>query len=324
MRAVWLAIALLWLAGCASYPSPYEADGYAYDDGRGYNGVYDDSYYEDSYDWDSAWYRGHYGAYDVTRSYDPWFSLYWGWDYYGYPPYRPGYSRYNAYWPYYGHGWSAWDYHWWPSYGFSSWSYWNPWFGYGYWRPHYSGSDPRPHRSSRQALRELPGTGLPPSYRARPPQRSIHAGVPATPTRRYDDARYGRSRELIRGPSTAPSQRSAPASSPAAPVWSRPSPRQRDSDSAWSPRQTGGGGSSTARPASTPSSGASGRSSNWLRNDRGSASAPRSTSSSAPAPRSWSPPPSRSASSGGAPARSAPSSRSSGRSNDSARQRDDD
>ncbi len=181
MRLILLTLALLLLAGCVTYPGPYDYDDPYYQSSGGYSGVYDEQYYEQE---QYSYGRGYAGAYDVTHSYDPWFSLYWGWDYYGYAPYRHNYYsgryRYDPFYrPYYGYGWSAWDYLWWPSaryYGHRYYvpSYFGGWYGSGYyWRPYVHRRDDRDHhRSPRQAARDVRSEiGVPSTHSSRPAGR---------------------------------------------------------------------------------------------------------------------------------------------------------
>lgn len=198
MRLILLSL-VLTLSACASYPGPYDYDDPYYQSSTAYNGPYDDRYYDPD---DSVGYSGGYvGAYDVTHRYDPWFALYWGWDYYGYAPYRHNY--YNSYYgyghvpfyrPYYGYGWSAWDYLWWPSsgyygYGYHSRPYYGGWYGSGYyWHPRAHRRDD--HRSARQAAREV-RAGVPATYSSRPDARSRNYGGQSYGNRGYGVQSYG-------------------------------------------------------------------------------------------------------------------------------------
>ena len=156
MRIFALIVLALSLSACVT-------DGY-YEDGyyssSGYNGVYSDDYYE---------YDRHYGypaysAFDVRNRYDPYWSLFWGWDYYAYSPYRSGYFAYGLdpfYNPYYGwngfsygYGWPYTSFAWgWPSH-------------YGYWRPyrHHHDHGERARERGRDAAYGLRDHGLPAPY----------------------------------------------------------------------------------------------------------------------------------------------------------------
>lgn len=300
MRAAWLTIALLWLGGCASYPPPYEYDD-PYYASSGYNGVYDDAWYEDY----GPRYRG---VYDVTRSYDPWFSLYWTWDYYGYSPYRHGYW-YDRHDPFgrYGYGWSLRD-PWWASWHYSAWSpYWSPWYGSAwYWRPHYyrpSGGH-RDHPSSRQALREATPYGVPGSFRPRPQQRAASPGLP------------------VSGPRS--NARNQPAQTPRQWIGERPRTGAPDTRR-WSSEGDNRGTSwqrnerspqpLTVRPSPSARSGPDGSSRSWMRNDSSPSARPQTaprqdySRPSAPASRQESRPSMPASRSSAAPERSGGSAR---------------
>jgi hypothetical protein len=253
-----LLIALLLLGGCVTYPGPYEYDDPYYQSSTAYNGPYDDQYYSAE---DAVGYTGYVGAYDVTQRYDPWFRMYWGWDYYGYAPYRHNY--YNSYYgygyvpfyrPYHGYGWSAWDYLWWPSsgyygysgYGYTAWPWYGGWYGSGYyWHPRGHGRDDRDdHRSARQAAREI-RPGVPATHSSRLDARGQSFGGQGYRSQRYDSQSYGSQRYGGQAYGN-PSGRYAP----------RPSGGVRDAARSIAPQGDAGRSSrSYAAPVNQPSGG---------------------------------------------------------------------
>jgi hypothetical protein len=212
-----LSLALLLLAGCVTYPGPYEYDDPYYQSSSGYSGAYDDPYYDQQY----YGYGSSYGsAYDVRHRYDPWLSLYWGWGSYGYAPYRHGYSGYG-----YGYGY-GYDPFYRPYYG---------WYGSGYyWRPYVHRRDDRDdYRRPRQAARDFrSGAGVPSTYSSRPAGRGPS----------YQGQTYGRG--TYRGQSSSPA-----ASQGASGLRGTVRSLDRSGDSRRAPTSYG-------RPASRPSSSA--------------------------------------------------------------------